>query len=67
MTIKKVTVKFDSCEDCPVQRYTGCEDAVEYGISQSCPLDDSTMMNRYTDIRRPSASGVKNTVREESQ
>jgi len=54
MVIKKVTVKFDSCTDCPVQQYTGCEYAVECGISESCPLGESTMMNRYTDIRRVS-------------
>lgn len=53
MAIKKVTVKFDSCRDCPVMMYSGCEYAVDCGMSTSCPLGDSTMMNRYTDIKCP--------------
>ncbi|MFA5445321.1 MAG: hypothetical protein WC262_10165 [Bacteroidales bacterium] len=62
MAIKKVTVKFDSCRDCPVMMYSGCEYAVDCGMSASCPLGDSTMMNRYTDIKSPANGGVVTMV-----
>jgi hypothetical protein len=63
MAIKKVTVKFDSCRDCPVMMYSGCEYAVDCGLSASCPLGDSTMMNRYTDIR-VSRGDVENVLQD---
>ena len=54
MVIKKVTVKFDSCAECPVLRYSGCyvyNQAVGGGIPDACPIDESVMMNRYTDFK----------------
>lgn len=61
MTIKKVTVKFDNCMDCPIERYTGCSYCGERGkIPENCTLGESTMMNRYTDIKSPANGGACN-------
>jgi hypothetical protein len=43
--------------------YSGCEYAVDCGLSASCPLGDSTMMNRYTDIR-VSRGDVENVLQD---
>lgn len=65
MVIKKVTVKFDSCTECPVYRYVGCSqcsyDGANMGeIPSSCPIDVSVMMHRYTEFSvSQRASGVK--------
>jgi hypothetical protein len=62
MVIKKVTVKFDSCSECPVYRYTGCDHASYDGatmaaIPGNCPIEgNSVMMNRYTEF--PSSKGA---------
>ena len=60
MVIKKVTVKFDSCNECPVYRYTGCfyADTNNNGeIPGNCPIEgNSVMMNRYTEF--PSSKGA---------
>lgn len=59
MVVKKVTVKFDSCNECPIARYTGCSVSMcsgEYlsadgnSIPDGCPIDNSVMMYRYTDF-----------------
>lgn len=51
--IKKVTVKFDSCGECPVSRYSFCHLAEVNGyngIPDNCPIDTSVMMYRFTDF-----------------
>jgi hypothetical protein len=53
MTIKKVTVKFDTCGECPVYRYNGCPSADGGNIGEipaDCPIDASVMMHRYTEF-----------------
>ena len=50
MVIKKVTVKFDNCGECPVQRYSGCALYEDRQIPDNCPIDVSVMMHRYTDF-----------------
>lgn len=60
MVIKKVTVKFDSCSECPVLRYSGCyvyQQGVGDGIPDACPIDESVMMNRYTEFKTPVKNG----------
>jgi hypothetical protein len=58
MVIKKVTVKFDSCKECPIMMYVGC--AVAYSgvndtkdpLSENCPIDTTATINRFTDYPR---------------
>jgi len=50
--IKKVTVKFDSCSECPVNRYSGCEVYNGSNIPEDCPIETSAMLNRYTEFSR---------------
>ncbi len=54
MVIKKVTVKFDSCIECPIHRYVGCPVTAmctESGeIPGDCPIETSAMLNRYTEF-----------------
>lgn len=67
MVIKKVTVKFDSCAECPVFRYVGCSvagDEPTGEIPGNCPIETSAMMNRYTEFSSSRSSSSGNDLQE---